>query len=134
MPHATEQRITRSDDFNRVLRHGTHAGRGTLAVHLLLPAMTPHSRGSAADDVAPPRFGLIVPKPVGNAVARNRVARRLRHLMRPLLADLPLGALVVIRARPAAATAGPELGVDLVRALAGARGKADRGGSALVSS
>ena len=41
---------------------------------------------------------------MGSAVARNRVRRRLRHLVRDRLTGLPAGARVVIRANPAAAT------------------------------
>jgi ribonuclease P protein component len=70
------------------------------------------------------RVGLVVSKAVGNAVTRNRVKRRLRHLaaqhvVGPSPADgKPLGVDVVLRALPAAASAGPELGTDLSRAWA----------------
>ena len=36
----------------------------------------------ARGDVAPARFGFTVSKKVGNAVARNRVKRRLREIVR----------------------------------------------------
>jgi ribonuclease P protein component len=42
---------------------------------------------------------------VGGAVERNRVRRRLRHLVRDHLDQLPPGSLLVIRALPAARTA-----------------------------
>jgi ribonuclease P protein component len=59
-----------------------------------------------------------VSKAVGNAVVRNQVRRRLRHLVRPRLAELPAGALVVVRALPAAAlSAYAALGADLDTAL-----------------
>jgi ribonuclease P protein component len=62
--------------------------------------------------------GLVVSKAVGNAVARNRVKRRLRHLARTRLERLPDGSLLVIRALPAAASASSAvLGADLDRAL-----------------
>jgi ribonuclease P protein component len=66
----------------------------------------------------PPRAGLVVGKAVGNAVHRNRVKRRLRHLLRDRLPGLPDEAALVVRALPPAATASStELGAALDRAL-----------------
>ena len=51
----------------------------------------------------PARVGFVVSKAVGNAVVRNRVKRRLRHLTRehlPALAGLPGSAVLVVRALP----------------------------------
>ena len=45
--------------------------------------------------------GFVVSKAVGNAVVRNRVQRRLRHLAREHLASLPGSAVLVVRALPA---------------------------------
>jgi len=60
----------------------------------------------------------VVSKAVGNAVIRNRVQRRLRHLARGHLPALPESSLLVVRALPAAATASSvELGADLDRCL-----------------
>jgi ribonuclease P protein component len=68
------------------------------------------------------RAGFVVSKAVGNAVTRNKVRRRLRHLVRPRLADLPDGTLLVVRALPPSAAASFEtLGVDLDAALTAAR-------------
>jgi ribonuclease P protein component len=68
------------------------------------------------------RAGFVVSKAVGNAVVRNKVRRRLRHLVRPLLAELPDGTTLVVRALPAAATATfSALSKDLEAALAAAR-------------
>jgi ribonuclease P protein component len=62
--------------------------------------------------------GFVVSKAVGVAVVRHRVARRLRHLMRDRLPDLPAGTLVVVRALPPAADASSrELGTDIDAAL-----------------
>jgi ribonuclease P protein component len=66
---------------------------------------------------APPRVGFVVSKAVGNAVVRNRVKRRLRHLLRERVAALPDGCLVVVRANPGAADS-DDLARDLDRALA----------------
>ncbi|MFC7528993.1 ribonuclease P protein component [Actinoplanes sp. GCM10030250] len=110
---AATQRLRRSNDFAAAIRGGRRAGRGTLVVHLLVDEP---AHASTA------RAGFVVSKAVGNAVIRNRVRRRLRHLVRPLLSDLPAGASVVVRALPPAAGATFEtLAADLEGALAAAR-------------
>ena len=71
------------------------------------------------DSGRPVRVGLVVSKAVGNAVTRNRVKRRLRHLARERTSTLPGSAVLVVRALPAAAEASyAELGDDLDRQLA----------------
>ncbi|MEU4751494.1 ribonuclease P protein component, partial [Micromonospora tulbaghiae] len=66
--------------------------------------------------------GFVVSKAVGGAVVRNKVRRRLRHLVRERLAELPAGTTLVVRALPAAADATyTRLGADLDAALAAAR-------------
>jgi len=110
---AAAQRLRRSADFAAAIRGGRRVGRGTVVVHLLLeePAQATTARA-----------GFVVSKAVGNAVVRNTVRRRLRHLVRPLLAELPEGSSLVVRALPAAAGAPfSTLGNDLEAALAAAR-------------
>ena len=110
---ATAQRLRRSSDFTAAFRGGRRAGRGTVVVHFFLEEP---AQASTA------RAGFVVSKAVGNAVVRNKVRRRLRHLVRPLLATLPPGSSMVVRALPAAASASSEtLGADLEAALAAAR-------------
>jgi ribonuclease P protein component len=46
--------------------------------------------------------GFVVGKAVGNSVTRNRVQRRLRHVVRPRLDRLPSGSLLVVRPLPGA--------------------------------
>lgn len=93
-----------------MIRHGVRVGRPSVVVHLLVePAV--------GDPRALPRAGFVVSKAVGGAVVRNRVARRLRHLLRELLPGLPDGALVVVRALPAAAGEATDLGSDVRSAL-----------------
>jgi ribonuclease P protein component len=59
---------------------------------------------------------------VGGAVVRNRVRRRLRHLVGERLAEFPAGANLVVRAMPAAASRQyAEMALDLDAALAAAR-------------
>lgn len=63
----------------------------------------------------PSQVGFVVSKAVGNAVTRNRVKRRLRHLVLPLMDATP-GITVVVRALPAAATDPERLSSDLTSA------------------
>ena len=57
-------------------------------------------------------------KAVGPAVVRNRVKRRLRHLMRERVGSLAAGSRLVVRAQPAAAAAtSADLGAELDRCL-----------------
>jgi ribonuclease P protein component len=110
---AAAQRMRRSAEFAATIRGGRRVGRGTVVVHLLLEEPV---RASTA------RAGFVVSKAVGNAVVRNKVRRRLRHLVRPLLGDLPEGSMLVVRALPPAASASfAVLGADLEAALAAAR-------------
>jgi ribonuclease P protein component len=91
------------------VRAGRRAGTRTVVLHVLVD-------GAAADD--PARVGFVVSRGVGGAVVRNRVRRRLRHLVRERLAELPRAAVVVVRANPAAAEASyDELRADLGRCL-----------------
>ncbi len=77
--------------------------------------------GAGPVSVAPVRAGFVVSKAVGNAVTRNTVKRRLRHLAAARLDGLPAGTTVVVRAQPHAAAASYEqLGRDLDAALAAA--------------
>jgi ribonuclease P protein component len=63
------------------------------------------------------RAGFIVSRAVGNAVKRNRVRRRLRHLAAAALPSAPFGVDVVVRALPAAVTT-DDLAGDFGAALA----------------
>jgi ribonuclease P protein component len=110
---AAAHRLRRSSDFTAALRGGRRAGRGTLVVHLLIDEP---AQASTA------RAGFVVSKAVGNAVVRNKVRRRLRHLVRHRLDALPAGSSLVVRALPDAATASYErLADDLDAALLAAR-------------
>jgi ribonuclease P protein component len=100
-------RLRRRDEFASVVRRGRRSGRPRLVVHL------DRSGGSTA-----PRAGFVVSKAVGGSVVRHRVTRRLRHVVQPLLTDLPDGTRVVVRALPPAATASSaELADDLAAGL-----------------
>jgi ribonuclease P protein component len=93
------RRMRRAADFERTLRSGSRAGCSTVVLHGCLSSE--------------PQVGFVVSKVVGNAVVRNRVKRRLRHLIgsRPWP-----GYSVVVRALPGAvAASNRELARDLDR-------------------
>ena len=105
---AAEQRLRDSDDFRRTVRSGRRSGGAALVVHLLVDAGSP----------TPPRVGFVVSKALGNAVVRNRVKRRLRHVVRDCLAEVPASATLVVRALPPAAELdSAELRAELTRCL-----------------
>ena len=106
-------RLTDASSYREVTRHGRRASSRSLMTYVALPSQD----GGAA--VMPPRVGLVVSKAVGNSVARNRVKRRLRHLLREQVVKWPAATTVVVRALPAAAGASSAtLGRDLERCLA----------------
>ncbi|GAA1397617.1 ribonuclease P protein component [Luteococcus peritonei] len=110
-----QTRMRSASDFRSTMRGGVRAARPTLVVH----ARTTNS--------PPSRVGFVVSKAVGNAVTRNRVKRRLRHLVVPLLAASP-DLTVVVRALPAAATAPDRLADDLAGAWQTCLGRLERRG------
>ncbi|MEJ5914611.1 ribonuclease P protein component [Pseudokineococcus sp. 1T1Z-3] len=110
------RRVRTADAFRRAVRSGARSGRRTLVVHV---AMTPLPHPAAA--------GFVVSRAVGGAVVRNRVRRRLQHLVAERLTALPDGAELVVRAMPPAASApSATLAHDLDVALASARASAAR--------
>lgn len=98
-----------SGDFRHTIRRGAKAATPTLVAHV------------ASGTDGPVSVGFVVSKQVGGAVERNRVKRRLRHLVRERMESLPRGTQLVVRALPAAAgerARGSGLGDDLDTALA----------------
>jgi ribonuclease P protein component len=109
-------RLRRRADFVATVRT-TRGVRGTglLVVHAATPDHTP-----TAPSTAPPapRVGFVVSRAVGAAVVRNRVRRRLRHLVAEQLHRIPPGSRVVVRALPGSAVATyDQLGAALRSAL-----------------
>ncbi|GAA4513308.1 ribonuclease P protein component [Actinoallomurus oryzae] len=101
-------RMRRREEFTSAVRRGDRAGRPRLVLHL--------QHRDDADE--PVRVGFTVGRPVGDAVTRNKVRRRLRHIVRERLYRLPAGSLLVVRANPKAATArNDELAADVDAAL-----------------
>jgi ribonuclease P protein component len=100
-------RLNSSGDFRSTIRRGVRVGRPSLVLH----AGTSPGRDGV-------RVGFVVSKAVGNAVTRNRVKRRLRHLAAAELAGTPGGVDVVVRALPRSAEPGTDLGAELASAWA----------------
>lgn len=86
-------RLRTNADFRRV------RARGRSWAHPLLVLYT------APNEIESTRIGISVSRRVGKAVMRNRVRRRIREAVRPLLADLAVGRDLLFIARPPAATA-----------------------------
>ncbi len=87
-----QQRLRNPAEFRAVLRRGVRVARRSLVLH-------------ATDSAGPvSRAGFVVPRSVGNAVDRNRVKRRLRHMVAGVLTTAPRPLDMVVRALPAAAT------------------------------
>ncbi len=111
-------RMREAGDFALAVRRGVKASTPTLVAHLWI--------GTDGDT----SVGFVVSKAVGPAVVRNRVKRRLRHrvadqLEHGVLADVPSGSRLVVRALPPAAGAeGTRLTADLASALEAAVRKA----------
>ncbi|RRD46126.1 ribonuclease P protein component [Tessaracoccus sp. OH4464_COT-324] len=98
-----DQRLKSPADFRGCFREGKAAAARMVVVHVRRPA--------TQNPLEVTRVGFVVSKKVGNAVQRNRVKRRLRHIARELRS--PFVADVVVRALPGAATAGAELSSDV---------------------
>ena len=113
-----EYRLRRTADFDRV-----RANRSSWAHPLLVCSRL--SRG----DLDPTRVGIVVGRRVGNAVARNRVKRRIREVARLVHQRLQPGNDVVFIARPSAAQASFDEIAKAVETLVG-RARLWRGGEA----
>ncbi|MBF9068164.1 ribonuclease P protein component [Streptacidiphilus fuscans] len=126
----SENRLRRREDFATAVRRGRRAGRPLLVAHLFtggtgvspetagVPMTEPANPHGAGGNFLPARAGFVVSKAVGVAVVRNRVKRRLRHLMAERIGRLPAGSLIVVRALPSAAEAEyADLARDLDSAL-----------------
>ncbi|MDR1386720.1 MAG: ribonuclease P protein component [Propionibacteriaceae bacterium] len=85
-------RLRRAAQFTATVRGGRQTGRACLILYV------------KPTDQASSRAGFVVSRRVGPAVVRNRVKRRLRHLVAARLDQLPQTADIVIRALPKAAS------------------------------
>lgn len=103
--------------FRAALRRGGKGVQPDLVVHM----------GASDEPTDSTSVGFIVSKKVGKAHDRNRVKRRLRHLMRDRIDGVGHGSLIVVRALPGAASrSSTDLGEQLDRALDTARARTRR--------
>lgn len=86
--------LRRRADFDAISRDGTARSTPLLVLRWL--------RTGRAES----RIGLSTPRTVGGAVARNRLRRRLRELLRARLARIGPGWDLLVIARPAAGEVG----------------------------
>ena len=89
-----DRRLKQAWEFERVRRDGSSQGGKLL---ILGSAVVPDSAMS--------RAGFITSRQLGSAVARNRVRRRLREIVRRHQHDLRKDVWMVVVARPAAVNA-----------------------------
>jgi ribonuclease P protein component len=110
-------RVRTRAEHDIVARRGRRSARGPLVVHWLArPEVT-----------EPARAGFVTGRRVGSAVDRNRVRRRLQHLIAARLTALPAGTLLVVRALPGSAEANnDQLGNALDAALRAAAASSPR--------
>ena len=103
------------EDFRVTVRRGVKAVQPTLVTHVVLPT---------ALETGTTSVGFVVSRSVGSAVDRNRVRRRLRHLMRTRMSEVAEGSRIVIRALPTAnGASSTSLADDLDEALRRARAR-----------
>lgn len=101
-------RLRKQTLIQATVRRGSYSRGRLVAVHYL-------ARGT---NEAEPQVALAVSRRVGNAVARNQVSRRIRHLMAARVDRIPAGGCLVVRALPAAGDAPSRLlAADLDRLL-----------------
>jgi ribonuclease P protein component len=94
-------RLSRSRDFDAVYRHGRSVSSRFLVLDWF-----------SQEEPVDPRFGMSVPRSVGNAVARNKLKRQLRELWRARIDQVPAGRDYVLIVRPGVAEAVAANGAD----------------------
>lgn len=101
--------MRRSAEFGATVKYGQRVVQPDLVIHL-------RRNDTSGDADEGPRVGLIIAKSVGSAVDRHRVARRLRHVARGLVAELGPAERLVIRALPGSRRAGSRCLAQQMRA------------------
>jgi ribonuclease P protein component len=112
---AAADRLHRSAEFLRLQRNGVRFQGPHFVVYA----------GSLDNDPTRSRLGVTVSRRIGNAVARNRVKRRVRECFRKTIrAELPpLTSIVVIARDGAASLASPAINDELIMAARNLRGR-----------
>ncbi|MFC5632153.1 MULTISPECIES: ribonuclease P protein component [Streptococcus] len=98
-------RVKREKDFKLVFQKGTSVANRKFVVYSL-PKDQPHFR-----------VGLSVSKKLGNAVVRNRVKRRLRHLVKDLSPHLVTTDFVIIARKGVESLTYQEMKSNLIHVL-----------------
>ncbi|MDQ3889632.1 MAG: ribonuclease P protein component [Actinomycetota bacterium] len=115
-------RLSRSRDFEAVYRKGRSVSTRYLTLYWF-------PREEDGED-APVRLGLAVSRKVGDAVARNRIKRRLRAVLDELEDSLPRARDYVVIVRPGLAEAAESQGflwlVERVRDVFGRAAESER--------
>jgi ribonuclease P protein component len=101
-PFRKSQRLLRRADFDRVSQQGKRRHSRHFVVLYL------------ENELGHPRLGVIASRKVGNAVARNRVKRRIREWFRGHALELAPLDLVVIARREAPTLTAPQVAAELV--------------------
>jgi len=84
-------RLTSTKDFQNVTKSGVRVYSDVAVIYALA---NPTSQKNS-------QIGLIVSKVVGNSVARHKISRQLRNVVKDLLPTIPTNIQLVIRALPA---------------------------------
>ncbi len=84
-------RLTSTKDFQNVTKSGVRVYSDVAVIYALA---NPTSQKNS-------QIGLIVSKVVGNSVARHKISRQLRNIVKDLLPTIPTNIQLVIRALPA---------------------------------
>ena len=99
-------RLVRKADFDAVYRHGQRRSNSFFTIF------------SKANDLSQCRFGFSIKRALGGAVARNRMRRRIREVVRLHRQEISAGWDIVIHPKPNVATAPfPVLTTELLRLL-----------------
>lgn len=99
-------RLRRPEDFGLVRQHGRIYQHRLLTLNVV------------PNGLADNRYGIVTSKRLGKAVARNRVRRLLREVLRQMHPHLQTGFDVVVIARPALAGQPFEVVRRIIRQLA----------------
>jgi ribonuclease P protein component len=96
--------LRRRTDFVATLRAGRGLTGGSSPALLVVHRVSGADSDTAREGTSP-QAGFVVSRAVGGAVVRNRVRRRLRHLVAARLGGFPPGTRLVVRALPSSAAA-----------------------------
>jgi ribonuclease P protein component len=108
-PSTTEWRLRKHADYQRVYKSSRKNFSSSMSYFYALRQAAPAegvapSRAAAPPSLRGPRVGLTAGKVLGNAVARNRIKRRMREAVRKHVATLTSDVDVILHPRNFVAT------------------------------